>query len=613
MKFGCMILGLFVCPPTLGAQERSPMEPVEPVPQVPESRLVRGSVTLFASDVKHRAPRDGELRLAIEGAGTTDTRRVTVEDGRWAYEPAEWHESFSIAAIQLEGRPAFRTQDAGGTWPARPGTVSFEARWIPETRLVVTDRMGTPLQDVQHVVGSADFWRQVELGNSSYDPSGLGWSQPRASPIPLPWREDSAGLGDMVFVGVDPWEARAYSVRAEGYALAQVHVDPKIGGDVHITLARAASLELTLRRTDDLERELEVQLMPKFATTTDWVQWRQVPSEESVAKTIGRLEPGPWVARISWKRPITKSSGAIEYASRTPFELVAGETYPLELVFEDPDAGQLQGVALTGELHVPSAWKVDPQKVEVALSRLQPSSYGGEAFKVEQRLDVRDLESTITTGTWRFDAGRVQPGRWLAYALPFGSAQVFEVPSVGAHVTLAVPEPVDVNLRAHGADRFLCWGPVVAEGHGGTTVHSLSARVDGVYRFRAPLGTVRVQAMGRGQSLRLEAGRSDYSLTFEPLADLKVELFDGDVPIEFPENVSSGWVVDAAGEIHYPYRRSRRGGSAARWLGFEEAGAFQVEVNVPPGYRKPARQHVELAHGEERSVRFQLERDIEPK
>lgn len=299
------------------------------------------------------------------------------------------------------------------------------------------------------------------------------------------------------------------------------------------------------------------------------------------------------------------------------FRVVAGQRTTVEVQVEPPQ--EIVRAGLSGVALVPPALRAVATGRVLAIS--QPGNRIGEQAErqsLECSWEAAPADDT-TPAVLRFEAKDLAVGTYALAVEGTGFSQTIELPPEGLHgLRLELGAPCEVVLDVVDAatgeripQASVNWS--VAEDD---TTSDMTAWVnatrgeDGFFRALAPAGHLRwlVAAEGYGEPEErgawIRAERHELKLRLPRQCALEFELVDGDVHVPFPQS----WLPELEPLGHDGAPSSFSFGSTTRVIGVTRPGLYRITLPPVNGFRPPAAVEIDVAAGERKLVRIQLER-----
>jgi hypothetical protein len=428
---------------------------------------------------------DGTLRFRIDGA---DEVEAPIHEGEWEA-AAPKGATLTIEEILFGDRKAVAV-------PATvevpdDGKVCIECRWAVPTLLRVIGEKGEDLREVEY------------YETDDYDDWGPGWPEATAATSPIE------------FAGAEG--IHAYLVRAPGHAWSRITVFVGFGGERVVRLARAGTLDVRLSPFDP-----EAGITVRVNTDGYWIP------DETGRVSIDSVRPGDHeiFAQVGPRFEVVGEANASVEAGRTTELTVAIGELPVE-----PEL-----VPLAGTIEVARGWT---EEDEATPSCMTPSIEGWDAVCF---VDVEMEED----GRWSTE---VRPGRCCFRLDAWTWVQAVDVGSHGAtDVRLVVPAPceVEVHLVDGATGNPIPWEENIqwfAKAPGVEPELQIPAlprfqfcEEPGVYRFRAPVGTLVVGLWSELLSAEscevdLKPGLNRVELKAEWTLGVDLDFRDGRMPV----------------------------------------------------------------------------------
>jgi hypothetical protein len=394
---------------------------------------------------------DGTMRLATDGREVPVEARIA--GGNWRTTvPAGT--TLTFEDIRFGDRKAIAVP---ATVPVSEWGMDVRCRWLVPTRLRVIGEKGEDLEAVDLV---EDTTPDGDLAPPDERERFLTGG---SSPVELSCAEG----------------AHTYWVRARDHAWSRITIFVGFGGERVVRLVRAGALDVRLEPSDP---ERILLYLTRLDTELHW------QPDESGGYRIRGLPPGRYTVRAQFTE-WEESPGLAE----AEVEIEPGITKELVLPIRDlpPPPLPAKLVPLEGSLRVAPGWsEEDEAPGNCMTATISAVSLRGDSVYVEPDED----------GRWWADP--VPPGRYYFRLAPWTWLQAVDVGPRGCtDVQLVVPPPCDVEVHlVDGSGRPIPAGgdlhwhvkspeverelPFCAESR------STPCAGPGVYRFRAPVGTL---------------------------------------------------------------------------------------------------------------------------
>ncbi len=561
--------------------------PPEPTGRVPESKgaaeapiEIQGRLLLDLGEGELVPAADAWLKLQPAGPSWVSGRRLRVVDGSWSLTAPAGGELEVVSAEQpdgprlLPGEPRRFRVDADAE-------VTLKAHRAVETRIkVFAEDSGGELGDLE--VAWVLEPRLEPPPDWPHDRRRHGYRRRTASPFRLMPRS-------LVHC--------TYEIRAPGYAWHRLDIDPTRGGERELVLLAGGDLTVKVRGRRRGGNWLRVRDGEGCPIT-----------ERRPPPTIVRgLPPGSHRVTIESGEP---DRNPLVHASGTAL-IQAGEMTTAWLqAAEEPAAVP---VPMAGTLVVPEAWGLE--EIDLVITFLDRPVGPERRPLVIRRERLAPVKGE--RGTWRWDAGRVQPGLYHLRVEPSGLGAYLMIPAWGnPELRVEIPPPGELTLRLldgatdHPIDgKYLCWflprppGERSMEDIGRSSKREgvlVRAAARGLFRFRAPEGEIHVWAQAgprypsRHERVMVAKGQSSATLRLMRRTAVAVRLLDRGEPL--PCEVR--WNISA---------RSPQGGGPtgstgrlgdARMLDLPAPGRYAISIQRLEGHPTPPVTWIDVSEGE---------------
>lgn len=478
-----------------------------------ESTVVRGTLVLVDARGRESTVSAGTLELDITDGGGCETAQVRVIQGCWSAIVPHGH-GILPCEVEIDGRTAFfpECEELLSITPGR--ALALRARFPPPTVMSIVDaETGRDLGDVR-LVRVRDFSGQARPHPGAYGP-GCVVADGLASPIELP--KGRVGRWDLMV---------EYYAHSPGYAWGRVVVNLRDGGDHVVSLWPGGNAEVEITGTSPVD-DMFLRVRSAAAESRQPLAVFRLAGVHTVP--IDGLPPGTYLLTAEvggwWKR-------ALRIAEVT-CEVVAGKR--TRAVLEIPEVTRPGLVPFAGEVVLPETWSLEGFKLTVTLLDAPLV-----AMRRTQRFWMEEAHKKVegTSGTWPFDAGLVQPGRYQLAVSKTGYIASVVVGSSGVRgVRLKVPPPGHVSVQLldprtgkDAAIEEIRWHFQIPEGVTSVALQTV-ARSSGTRRFefRAPLGRIQIHPdydryIGNDVAVQVVPGLTNVALTLSPMGSILVVL-----------------------------------------------------------------------------------------
>jgi len=371
-----------------------------------------------------------------------------------------------------------------------------------------------------------------------------------------------------------------------------------------------------------------------------WRLWEQPLDPSAPTVILDALEPRPLevsveIGRAGHERRLVLAEAEIELKPGRKTNLLLTCIAP-------PEAPP--PVPLAGTLRVPIAWEIasnsipDPKRVAIRFEmRDRPADLDGTTRAILQE----DLIPTGTPGLFRWDAGEVLPGSFVAIIrcdeewTDSWSTEFIVGPTGNRHLALELPPPAALIIRLEEAPGL---APMFVEwraGSGQPEPLAFGMRLGpGPHELRLPIGPVLVTAGWLGDQdtfraaarrLQLRPGRNEVTLEVNRRVGLRLVFAEdaASLPGRAVESRESGFSRDDwrrmfAGDLPSNLRIEPQdgGGELLGWSGRSDItffmsapGRYRVSLDGLTGYQPVAPRVIDLEDGAVAELRIELERD----
>ena len=589
-------------PAAMSGGEPSRREELQGGVEPDEGRVrVSGTVTVVDHLGREFTEESGTVRLASwPGQGPAPVEDVGVVEGSWEV-LLEPNDELYVSSMTLGGRAAYVEEQIV---PFREtGPVHLRARWPRASTLrVVSEQLGVDLSGVMLVRDGPSVRRPDQP-----DVSFLGTVHP--GPVEgerIVLRDGVSPIGLPTRLGTE-----TYWVRAPDHAWGMITIDYAQGGERILSLSLGGSVSVALRNLSKPDSTLLRiwQTLQDGSASTDL--YREIRAEPGVDILVEHVRPATYVLRAemgrTWSDPVVLGSASVE--------VVAGEVARATLDLEEPPGSPLTTpVALSGRLIVPPSWGE-----EAFALNLEPLDAPVTAENTPPTVRARHMSPVdVSRGSYAWSAGRVPPGRYRVEVSPWFYKVLLDVPAGGltdAEIRVPGPGDVVVHLRDLVTGEpvslpFLFWSSVHPEIPGGGSASVRSTDRVSPFRFRAPLGRIRVSTsiqagyQQASQTFEVDAGANELTLHLERSQGIRVVLRDGDAVVR--------------SRLLTPYRAEQIDGigESVSWgaadggiiVGVSKPGRYRVTVPDVDGFEPVPVQEVEVPAGETVELVIELKR-----
>ncbi|MFO0982926.1 MAG: hypothetical protein U1E76_14540 [Planctomycetota bacterium] len=546
--------------PALAQRRDVPLDSVagegEPVP-------VAGRLIVIDQGGKEHAQESGSFALERYQKHSSSRRSIEVTRGQWSA-PMLQDVRYQVADVMAADRPAVVIGDADLVLPADRSLV-IRARWLPTTVLEVVDALsGEPLTGVTVVAGESEQRPSLQAADPHrYAPSVVTLVRDAASPISIDLESWSA-----IKAASHVWS------HAPLHAWTEIHIDWTRGGAYRLALERSAQLEVQIVNADAIDRreppledvKLHVrsldldQLAADVADAlADRQRYQSLPlTDREIRERLARSwdsfadsvlpddvlvvdpqSPGPTLMDDA---PLGSFVVTLEaeqnfrqlLLGEARVELHEGQRAAVTIEVRDPRVETpATQVPLSGTLFLHPAWG------RTAVNLTIP----GAGKNRDLVIPSARMQALGKQGLFRWDAGLVAPGLYVAYLSGCGANFTFDVGAEGrTDLDLIIDEPALARVRVTDASgqavpaRTVQWSSgVPGVDMGGSADWNASEQV---FELRAPVGPIQLNVTGdpeRHQELEqlveLHAGASIITLTLAPPMGILLDVTDGGTAI----------------------------------------------------------------------------------
>jgi hypothetical protein len=545
---------------------------------------LRGRLVVIEVDGSERADADAELTWIAwtgENGSATDAE---IDGGVWgvAAQQLGGAQELSIDTVRVAGRRVVIEAPLARI-PA-PFTEELVVRVrvpAPSTLRVVDAETGADLADVS-IVRAEPFPRaDVEHPGANFE-SRVAASGQR-SPVDL----------EPLELALESYQMTRLLVGASGYAWQLVQIDPLIGGERLVSLARGTDLSVSVRGVDPSVRAvLRVRVEGRFTPLAEV----DLPRDGGFEFSGLRLGPLRVVAEVGdfFQEPLVLGERAVE--------LRAGELAQVDLVLEAPPS--LVTARGAGTVFVPQAWHAKDVRVTL---ELVDTPLGGLP-RHQELLTIARPSEREGYDTFGWSKEGLQAGRYrIGTRVPAFRIEA-ELPPLGRDdLDLVLPPPVELSIH-------------VLDGASGSPVSTaqvnwqslVGGEIDGAallragwdasaqaFRIVAPLGRIELDVWSLEhrpyrETFDLAPGTRELTLRLERGCGLILRLADGETPVPFPK----GWdgspaEIGGAGET-----TAMQFGELERRFMVSKPGTYSLELPEIAGYEPVPPLTLEIAEGQ---------------
>jgi hypothetical protein len=221
-------------------------------------------------------------------------------------------------------------------------------------------------------------------------------------------------------------------------------------------------------------------------------------------------------------------------------------------------------------------------------------------------------------GLYRWSAGLVVPGKYVAKLYEFEYQQVIAVDPLGEkNAKIEIGEPADVSVEVLDAETGqpaevdVMWCCKFPEGvSGGSLDDAKWNPSSGRFEFRAPVGEIDLHAgdfcyEDRIHPLRIHPGKNEHTLRLTRASGVRIRFFDGDLPVSSIPDEYEVTLKPAEGEL-----TERSWGSRGKYLyvAVPAPGLYDLTVKPIEGFEPVPPQRVQVKPKEFLEVTINLVR-----
>ncbi|MCY3002820.1 MAG: hypothetical protein NTV21_13545 [Planctomycetota bacterium] len=298
------------------------------------------------------------------------------------------------------------------------------------------------------------------------------------------------------------------------------------------------------------------------------------------------------------------------------FRVVAGQRASVDIHVDPPQEvvrASLSGIAvLPAQLRKLASGKV-----------LAISQFGNRLGEQPERLPLTcswESEPDAPLATLRFAGEDVAVGTYALCVEGTGFSQSIELPPEGLHgLRLAlgalcevVLDVVDATSGTRVPNAQLHWCVNASAGSSGMAEWIRAERgADALFRAQVPAGEMHwlVAAEGFGEpeesGAHVAGERREFKLRLPRQCAFEFELVDGELTVPFPQS----WLPELEPLGHDGETSTFSFGNTTRVIGVTRPGLYRITLPPVNGFRPPAAVEIDVAAGERKLVRIQLERN----
>ena len=569
-----------------------------------ERVTLRGAFRLRERDGTERDVESGSFELVgFSGEGVQLLRgRAYADDGRWDFE-IEREALGRIANFTVE----FPQAESRLLPLVKPGTERIVANDGKGFDVVVRD----PEPSVLRVF---DAVTRVELSGIEICKQGAGMQHEE--------RHERFVLASNLASPIDALALRStteraipltieIALRAPGYAWQEVELDRGQGGERHVELFPGGDAEFRFSGAPVPESASLWISAPATVGSSDRISLDLAVRGRSSFIVSGLRELD--YEAVVHVGELYDPAGKLAVAK---FRVVAGQRATVDIHVDPPQEivrANLSGIAvLPAELRNLASGNV------LAISQI-----GNRLGEQPERLPLTcswESEPDAPLATLRFAGEDVAVGTYALCVEGTGFSQSIELPPQGLHglrLELGAPcevvlDVVDANSGERVPNAHLHWRVNANAGSSGMAEWIRAERgADALFRAQAPAGELHwlVAAEGYGEpeetGAQVAGARREFKLRLPRQCAIEFELRDGEVTLPFPQS----WLPELEALGHGGEPSSITFGSTTRVLGLTRPGLYRITLPPVNGFRPPAAVEVDVAAGERKLVRIQLERN----
>ena len=409
------------------------------------------------------------------------------------------------------------------------------------------------------------------------------------------------------------YKKQVWWVHAPGYTWRSVMIDHVEGGERQVYLRPSASALIhienydwernpgavaRLTRQGEIERRKPVVELPLPSIGNELLIYGI-----EAGSYLLRFEEGPW-----WKRPTRLAEAKLELRAKETLEITVRLSGGSE---------ESRLVELTGVLEIPSAWHGEANRLVLFPLETRAANQVKNVYIPITEMDEIEGRS----GSYRWSAGKVQPGRYLASVQSLEVFECIEVrPSGPAELHIQVPPPGELRVRIVDASTgaavplpALRWYRALPDGVSNYYEYlkqTIPGPEEGVFTFNAPAGEiVLVIDYGvyreREEVISVVPGGLDYTVALEHATVVRLTLKDGEttIPLDWEVDFELRPLSGGAGGI----RRLDVDGASLLAI-VSQPGEYQVHLPQFHGFQPTPRQIVRAESGKLTDVEIKLNR-----
>jgi hypothetical protein len=401
------------------------------------------------------------------------------------------------------------------------------------------------------------------------------------------------------------------AIRAPGYAWQVVELDRGQGGERHVELLPGGDVEFRFGGA------------PVSKSASLWI---------SAPATVGSSDRTSLDLALRGRSSFTVSGlRELDYEAvlhvgelydpagvlaKTKFRVVAGQRATVDIHVEPPP--EVVRASLSGIALLPAQFRQRASGKVLAISQL-----GNRLGEQPDRLPLTgswESEPDAPFATLRFAGEELAVGTYALCVEGTGFSESIELPPQGLHglrLELGAPcevvfDVVDAASGERVPNVHLHWCVNANAGSSGMAEWIRAERgADALFRAQVPAGELHwlIAAEGYGEpeqsGAHVAGERREITLRLPRQCAIEFELRDGEVSVPFPQS----WLPELEALGHDGETSSFSFGSTTRVIDVTRPGLYRITLPPVNGFRPPAAVEIDVAAGERKLVRIQLERN----
>ena len=382
-----------------------------------------------------------------------------------------------------------------------------------------------------------------------------------------------------------------FLVHRDGYAWTRCELEIMPGGEATIELETAGAAVL--------------QIVGLVIQPNAWLRLRRVEQgieslwidqrlDDRDRVGLDGLLPGQYRASIE----VGPDHEGPEVLGSTEFTVESEAVHEVMLELEAPPV--VTSALLAGCVTIPAAWQIDHFELSIRAVELDDGSKSNP-ITIDRGLMLADPNRV---DSWHWTAGALVTGRYELMLLPLGHRRQIRLGPEGLqNLCLIHPSPGRVRIRvvepSTGQPRQVAgirWEQQA--GHGSGVVKPTHGEVASVFEFDVPVGYLRFSVAdddwaGAEQHRGIVSGLTDVVLGVRRACDLRVVLMDGNRAISRGMGMTPPRALGHSGRV----RRMQNHPDGFLRYSFDAPGPYELEIQVPVGYRPIPTQKIEVEAG----------------